>query len=182
MHSGNNQAGSATLIVLTALAAGALGLASAWWMAQPDHRIDPFTRLAGEIGCQCGDCNLRPIGTCGCGFADGMLAELRELVDTGQSDEQVMTTLVARYNSTIRIKPDSSGFGLLAWAVPILLLTMGAVGVGAVLSHWARKDFDDDDPSKPPVASPSTPATTMQDDNDARLRAIVERELDSLSD
>ena len=87
-------------------------------MAQPDHRIDSFTRLAGEIGCQCGTCPLRPIATCGCGYADGMLAELRELVDTGQSDEQIMTTLATRYDPSVRIKPSGSGFDLVAWAAP----------------------------------------------------------------
>ncbi len=182
MDSGEQPAGNTKLILLTALAAGALGLGTAWLMAQPDHDLDPFTRLAGEIGCQCGDCNLRPIATCGCGYADGMLAELRQLVDTGQSDEQVMTTLVARYNPTVRIKPDSSGFGLLAWAAPILLLTVGAVGVGAVLSRWAQKGAADSDRLRPAPTFPSTTDATTQSDDDARRRGIVERELDSLGD
>ncbi len=151
--------GNGTVLLLTAVAAAALGLGAAWWMAQPDHSIDPFTRLAGEIGCQCGTCPLRPIATCGCGFADGMLAELHELVDSGQSDEQIMATLESRYDPSVRIKPDGAGFGLAAWAAPILLLTVGAVAVGAVLSRLTRRE-----------------------DDDGRLREIVERELGSLED
>ncbi len=161
--------GNGTVLLLTAVAAAALGLGAAWWMAQPDHSIDPFTRLAGEIGCQCGTCPLRPIATCGCGFADGMLAELHELVDSGQSDEQIMATLESRYDPSVRIKPDGAGFGLAAWAAPILLLTVGAVAVGAVLSRLTRREDDDGD-------------VAMRSDDDGRLREIVERELGSLED
>ncbi len=172
MGTRRHEDGTGKLFVLTAIVAAALGLGAAWWMAQPDYSVDSFTRLAGEIGCQCGTCPLRPIATCGCGYADGMLAELHELVDSGQSDEQVMATLVARYDASVRIKPEGSGLGLAAWAAPILLLTVGAVGVGSVLSRWTRRSPDD---SGDEVAPPSS-------DDDARLREIVERELSSLED
>jgi len=181
MDKAHREAGNAKLIVLAAAAAAAaLGLGAAWWIAQPDHRIDSFTRLAGEIGCQCPTCPLRPIATCGCGFADGMLAELRELVDTGQSDEQIMTTLAARYDPSVRIKPGGSGLDLAAWAAPILLLTVGAVGVGAVLSRWVQRGTDGTDGRE--QATTSAEITTPLANEDARLREIIERELGSLGD
>ena len=98
-----------------------------------------------------------------------MLAELHELVDSGQSDEQIMATLESRYDPSVRIKPDGAGFGLAAWAAPILLLTVGAVAVGAVLSRLTRREDDDGD-------------VAMRSDDDGRLREIVERELGSLED
>jgi cytochrome c-type biogenesis protein CcmH/NrfF len=180
MDKAHREAGNAKLIVLAAVAAAALGLGAAWWIAQPDHRIDSFTRLGGEIGCQCPTCPLRPIATCGCGFADRMLAELRELVDTGQSDEQIMTTLAARYDPSVRIKPGGSGLDLAAWAAPILLLTVGAVGVGAVLSRWVQRRTDGTDGRE--QATTSAEITTPLADEDARLREIIERELGSLGD
>ena len=170
--------GHKVLFLLAVVTAAALGLGVAWWMAQPDHSIDSFTRLSGEIGCPCGTCPLRPIATCGCGYADGMLAELRDLVDSGQSDQQIMTTLITRYDPSVRIKPDVSGFGLAAWAAPILLLTMGAVVVGTVLARWTRRDINGGDN---PTASSSPPAVPVPG-NDERLRKIVERELGSLED
>ena len=172
MGGARHEDGTGKLLLLTAVVAAALGLGAAWWMAQPDYSTNSFTRLSGEIGCQCGTCPLRPIATCGCGYADGMLAELRELIDSGQSDEQVMTTLVARYDASVRIKPEGAGLGLAAWAAPILLLTVGAVGVGSVLARWTRRSADNS----------CDEATTTDRDDDARLREIVERELSSLED
>ena len=104
-------------LVLAAVVAVALGLGSAWWMAQPDTTVSQYERLGAEIGCQCGTCPMRPIATCGCGFADGMLGELRTLVDEGHDDDEVMATFAARYGDAVRIKPASSGLDLTAWAV-----------------------------------------------------------------
>lgn len=171
----SSESGGAAL-VLAAVLAVAVGLGAAWWLAQPDHGIGQYERLGAEIGCPCGTCPNRPIATCGCGFADGMLVELRELVDQGQDDDEIMATFVARYSNLVSIKPQGHGLDLTAWAAPMLLFSLGAVFLGAVVLRWVRRGAED---SPSPVSSPEH--VPPVDDSDAeRLRARIDRELGDL--
>ncbi len=162
---------------LGAVAAALVGLGSAWWLAQPDRSLDPATRLAAEIGCQCGTCPHRPIATCGCGFADGMLAELQEMVDAGMGDEEILTTFASRYDESVRIRPRAGGWSLAAWAVPLMLLSVGAVLLAGVVSRWAGGRAH----TATAAAAPEAEADAAPPDADAAaLRARLERELERL--
>lgn len=165
-------------LVAAGIVAAVVGLAGGWWAAQPHNHMGQFDRLGAEIGCQCGTCPLRPIATCGCGFADGMLTELAALTDESHSDAEIMATFVSRYNPSVRIKPASTGLGLLAWIAPMLLLTVGAVCVGAVLAHWAATHPDESSTSPSAEAAEVAPGAGAPD----AARAIVERELADLAD
>jgi len=166
-------------LVVAAVIAAFVGLGGGWWAAQPHGSLSQFERLGAEIGCQCGTCPLRPIATCGCGFADGMLGELAVLAEGSHTDEEIMATFASRYNPSVRIKPAASGIGLLAWIAPMILLTVGAVGVGAVLYRWASSR------ESATTAAPSTESVPIPDptgaDSDA-ARAIVEREIAAMED
>jgi len=162
------------LFMAAAVVATVVGLGGGWWAAQPDHSISQYDRLGAEIGCQCGTCPLRPIATCGCAFADGMLTELAELTDGSRDDGEVMATFVSRYNETVRIKPAAEGFDLLAWIAPMLLLAVGAVGVGAIVTRWVSMRSA----SEPEAVSAQGSADAEAENDDAR--AIVERELADL--
>lgn len=164
--------------VVAAIGATVLGIGSAWLLAQSPRGLTQFDRLAAEIGCQCGTCPLRPIGTCGCGFAGGMLEELGALVHEGHDDGAIMATLVSRYNESIHIKPASSGLGLSVWAAPMLLLTLGAVAVAAVLARWASSTPGNEDPVEEGSAAPAE----VEDLERARLRDLIERELHQFDD
>lgn len=171
--------GAETPILAVALTLAALvGLGGAWWMAQPDHSLTQFERLGAEIGCVCGTCPNRPIATCGCPYADGMLDTLQAAIAEGGDDDGVMTAFVAQYGPTVRIKPASSGLDFTAWAAPILALTLGAVLIAALVVRMTRRPSDG-----PATAAATTPeAATIDPDSEqaARLRAKVERELEGL--
>jgi len=162
------------MLAVAALLAAALGLAAALWVAQPPSGLSQFDRLAGEIGCTCGTCPLRPIATCGCGFADGMLDELEGLVAESQSDEEIMVAFVASYGGQIRIAPASSGMDLTAWAAPMLLLTVGAVAMGGLILRWVTTAESDAGDAAGKV--PATQAAGQESD----LHQQVERELEEL--
>jgi cytochrome c-type biogenesis protein CcmH len=51
---------------------------------------------------------------------------IRERVSAGQSDQQVMDWMVARYGDFIRLRPPFSALTVLLWGAPVV-----AVGVGA---------------------------------------------------
>ncbi len=162
---------------LAALAAAAVGMGLALILAQSPRGLSQFERLGAEIGCQCGTCPLRPIATCGCSFADGMLDELHQFVDAGHTDAEVMTTFVARYDVSVRIKPAASGADLIAWAAPMLLLTLGAVTLAAVVTRWAAAGVEASESRTQQLDV--GPEARVADDE---LRARLERELGELDD
>jgi len=163
-------------LVMAAVVAAAVGLGGGWWAAQPHSDLSQYERLSAEIGCQCGTCPMRPIATCGCGFAAGMLSELAGLTDGSHSDDEILNTFATRYNPSIRIKPAATGIGLLAWIAPMILLTVGAVGVGAVLARWSAAR-----PSEPVASTTPTVADSPAGSGESdEARAIVERELADL--
>ena len=167
---------SSRFLVMAAVFAAGVGLAGGWWAAQPDGHLSQFERLGAEIGCQCRTCPLRPIATCGCEFADDMLAELTVLTESSQSDTQIMATLASRYSPSVRIKPASTGMGLLAWVAPMILLTVGAVAVGAAVTRLAASRQAES--GTPPGVVPSGAVAG----DPVEARAIVERELAELED
>jgi cytochrome c-type biogenesis protein CcmH/NrfF len=108
-----------------------------------------------------------------------MLTELTALTDGSLSDDEVLATFVGRYDGSIRIKPASSGLDLLAWVAPMLLLTVGAVGVGAVLMRWAS--LSEAAAANAVSGDDSTAGVgAKRGVDDSAARAIVERELENL--
>lgn len=184
---GSDQSGRAVLFAVAAIAALLLAVPFSMWLARAPAGLTQTERLGAEIGCVCGTCPLRPIATCGCGFADGMLARLDQEISAGHSDDEIMATFVAEYGSVIKIKPAGSGVGLMAWLAPMALLMVGAVVVGAVIAHW-RTNQSADGPEgsggqRGADGASSEAASSADESAQAdRYRDIVERELDALDD
>lgn len=170
----DRQRGSGRWLAVAAVLAAAVGLAAGWQVAQPPRNLDQYARLGGEIGCTCGTCPLRPIATCGCPYADGMLDVLQTLVDEGNADETIMVAFVDQYGDSIRIAPHSSGFDLAVWVAPMMFLTLGAVGIGAIILRWTRR------PAATDPEPATAPSTNAGDGVDADLRARVDAELAAL--
>jgi len=173
-------AGKAALFAMAAIAALLLAVPFSMWLAMAPADQSQAERLGHEIGCVCGTCPLRPIATCGCSFADNMLARLDQEVAVGHTDDEIMAVFVAEYGSQIKIKPEGSGVGLMAWLAPMALLMVGAVAMAAVISHWRGQQPAPETPAvaegTAPLDSSAPPADKEQD----RYRDIVERELDDL--
>lgn len=178
------QSGRIGIFVALAIAAFFVAIPTSMWLARPQSNVSQAERLGAEIGCTCGTCPLRPIATCGCGFADTMLVRLDTEVAAGGTDNEIMAIFAADYGNSIRIKPEGTGFDLMVWAVPMVLLMVGAVSMGAVISIWrsqSDRGFEKEligrqrtmDP-EPPLPGSSTDPT--------RYLEIVEGELDSFED
>ncbi len=186
-HLIQNVTGRAAIFAVAGLAALLLALPLSLWMARAPANLGPYERMGMEIGCVCGTCPYRPILTCGCGFADQMLGDLHEAVDSGLDDEQIMATFIAKYGPAVRIKPDTSGFDLVAWLAPMVFLLVGGVAVAAVLSRWQRQQSElvveavhgeldlDTDQDRSRGAQP-----VFSSAEDRRYLDIVERELDDI--
>lgn len=181
----DSQTGRTAIFVVAGLLALLLALPASLWLARSPSDPSPYARLGSEIGCQCGTCPARPIATCGCGFADMMLGELRAAVDSGENEVAIVAAFAAKYGPAVRIKPGASGLDLIAWLAPMALLLVGAVAVAAAITRWRRNAADpatqDPQPGSPADRfAGSDPGGVAEAASDRRYREIVERELENL--
>ena len=63
---------------------------------------------------------------------------IRQRIQAGQSDCRIEDALVANYGPAILAAPRKSGFGLLAWWVPLGGILVAAVAVGLAAWRWSR--------------------------------------------
>jgi len=100
-----------------------------------------------------------------------MRAVIRQQLQSGKSEQEVIQYFVDRYGEQIVWSPPWQGFTLLAWLVPIALLLFGAFLLFTVLRSWRAA----------PVTRPTSDDNAELADIDAadleRYRAQIEDEL-----
>jgi cytochrome c-type biogenesis protein CcmH len=69
-------------------------------------------------------------------LAGQMRQVIREQLQSGKSEQQVVQYFVNRYGDQIAWSPPWQGFALLAWLVPIVLLLSGAILLLVVWRDW----------------------------------------------
>jgi cytochrome c-type biogenesis protein CcmH len=68
--------------------------------------------------------------------AQQMRAVIRQQIQAGRSDQQIIQYFEQRYGNSIVWTPQWQGFGLLTWLVPVALLIIGSVLVFFTLRDW----------------------------------------------
>jgi cytochrome c-type biogenesis protein CcmF len=138
----------------------------------PNDPLNPRNPLEGqlhaEINCACGGC-FGPIKDCPmmyCTTRQQEKAEIRDLVDRGQSHDQIIAAFVEKYGGQqVLNAPIDKGFNRLAWIVPLGLGVAGIGLVGFVALKWSRHD-----PQEP--AAPTVEDQTLNDRLDDELRNL----------
>src|SRR6266849_2106340 len=65
-----------------------------------------------------------------------MRGVIRQQLQQGQSEQQIIQYFVSRYGSNILWSPPKQGFTMLAWIIPIAILLGGAILLVMVLRGW----------------------------------------------
>jgi cytochrome c-type biogenesis protein CcmH/NrfF len=134
-----------------------------------------YSQRAKEIGmhlkCQCRGCDMSA-GGCAhpggsfsgpCDTAKGMLKEVDQRLAKGQSEQQIIDAFVAEYGATVYVEPPKKGFGLVAWAMPIVYSIVGFAIVIFIVRKWAVR--------RPSAATSAAPSDALE-----RAKAQVARE------
>ena len=90
-----------------------------------------------------------------------MLRELEAMIDSGQTEEQIIAAYAEKYGYTVLSSPPASGFNLLAYILPFAALLFGALIAVYVARTW-----------KSSVATPHGPPIDTSDD--PRLKKVEE--------
>ena len=78
--------------------------------------------------------------------AQRMKQIIRLRIAAGWTEAEIKADLVDQFGPGVLAEPPKSGFDLLAWLLPLGLLTAGVLGVGIVAWGWShRRDARDDE-------------------------------------
>jgi cytochrome c-type biogenesis protein CcmH/NrfF len=68
-----------------------------------------------------------------------MLKEIDAHIATGMNDQQVLDAMIKQYGPLAYVEPPKTGFGLVAWLMPILYLLAGLALVFVVMKRWRKR-------------------------------------------
>jgi cytochrome c-type biogenesis protein CcmH len=78
-------------------------------------------------------------------IARRMKAYIRERIAAGASAAQIKRELIDEFGPGVLAEPPKRGFDLLAWALPLAAVAIGAVALGAAVWAWSRRTGDGGD-------------------------------------
>ncbi len=84
-----------------------------------------FQHLLSDLRCLV--CQNQDLADSNAGFAKDLRREIYEMVQQGQSDDEIVHYLTTRFGDYILFKPPMKGVTWLLWAAPLLFLTIGFV-------------------------------------------------------
>jgi cytochrome c-type biogenesis protein CcmF len=140
-------------------------------MASGTVRIDtPQERaLFSSLRCMCG-CARDLLSTCGCGPAEATRDELRGKLARGETVEQIIAEYRNEYGVEALSTPPNTGALRAIYAVPLVAIFGGAVGLAATIRRWRMRELRSDaSPSKPSDAGTGGQIDATRDKYDARL-------------
>jgi cytochrome c-type biogenesis protein CcmH len=107
-------------------------LAGPAWSAGPPNAAD----LEAELVCPVCETTLDQSNA---PVAQRMKLFIRERIAAGDTEQQIKDALVAQFGPGVLATPRKSGFGLLAWALPLAALAAGAAIVAVLVRSWSRR-------------------------------------------
>lgn len=110
----------------------ALVAAAGAWGAGPPNAAD----LEAELVCPVCETTLDQSDA---PVAQRMKAFIRERIAAGDTEGKIKDALVAEFGEGVLATPPKSGFGLLAWLLPLGALVAGALTLGLLVRRWSRR-------------------------------------------
>lgn len=92
-----------------------------------------------EAGLRCPVCQGLSVKDSDSPTARDIRADIRRRVADGQTAGDIRQAYADRYGQWILLRPRSSGFGALVWAVPVAALAGGGVALGGLFWRWRRR-------------------------------------------
>ncbi len=121
----------------------------------PAHAIDPseryedpvmqarYEKLTDELRCLV--CQNQTIADSSATLAQDLRREVREMLDAGRSDQEILDFMVARYGDFVRYRPPFAPRTWLLWLAPGLLLALGLVIIVRVVTRRSGMEIEDEE-------------------------------------
>jgi len=118
--------------VTVALVVGLMAASTTAWAAGPPNAAD----LEAELVCPVCETTLDQSNA---PVAERMKLFIRQHIAAGDTEREIKDALVAEFGPGVLATPPKSGFGLLAWLLPIGAVVAGAIAVGLLVRSWSRR-------------------------------------------
>ena len=102
-----------------------------------------YERLTSEVRCLV--CQNQTIGDSSAPLAADLRREIRQMVQSGRSEEEIKVFLLERYGDFVLYKPRFKASTAVLWLAPVLLLLAGGLGLGRILRRRATLPVPADD-------------------------------------
>lgn len=137
------------LPLLLVLAAG-LGHAGEAAPAATDPVLEArMARITAELRCLV--CQNQTIADSQSGLATDLRQQVREMLQRGDSEQQIIEFMTARYGDFVLYRPPVKGSTLLLWFGPALLLVAGVATLVVVLRRRSKLADDQFEPDPEPT-------------------------------
>jgi cytochrome c-type biogenesis protein CcmH len=84
-------------------------------------------------------------------FANQMKAEVARRIALCQSEQQILDAMVAQFGPTVLSEPQTHGFDLVAWVLPIGGILLGALAIAGGAAYWSRNRAGTSGAPAPPL-------------------------------
>ncbi len=121
----------------------AVGLASGSVAAQPTAGPGAQIELEStvfDVGRQlrCPTCVSESVAGSNSAIATEMRSEIRELLQEGRTEREILALYRERYGDWILLEPPREGIHLWVWALPAIALAAGVGGLALLMVRWTR--------------------------------------------
>jgi cytochrome c-type biogenesis protein CcmH/NrfF len=123
--SGRTHRISVGVLLLLAVGVAALGVARASNASLADRQQAQVDQIAASL--RCPTCQGLSVADSPSQLAAGMRDIIAEQVAAGQSADEIRAWFVDRYGQWILLSPPAAGPGAVAWVLPVVVITAGAV-------------------------------------------------------
>src|SRR5215470_1769704 len=142
---------------------------------------DRAHQVGAKLKCMCGGCDQSAakcyhVGGSYSGPCDTAKQEIKEIdaqIAQGKSDEQILQAMIAEYGPLAYVEPPKSGFGLVAWLMPIMYLLAGTALVIVIMKRWRKRPTP---LTASPAASGASSGIQLTPELLARARELAQRE------
>lgn len=146
-----------------------LGLA--WTpIVRADALDDQVRAIAKELRCPV--CAGETVADSNAAVSVQMRGVIRQQLEAGETPDQIKAYFVARYGQEVLLTPETSGFTLGVWIMPVAALLIGLGIVFTVLQSWSRRGNSDTTLAAAPAQASAPPLSAS---DDARLEAELAR-------
>jgi cytochrome c-type biogenesis protein CcmH len=141
--------GSRLMLAWVAILAATVGLLSvaAFDDGGAETDTERIQRLSDSFACP--ECRGQSVSESNAAAAIAIRQFISDQVTAGATDDEIRDRLVASWQADVLLNPPAEGFAALVWILPVMLVIIGAVGVGAAVTRnrGADRQASDDDRS-----------------------------------
>jgi len=131
-------------MTLGLLCSGALFASEPLVFSSPEHE-ERFLHLTRELRCLV--CQNQNLADSDAPLAADLRLEIKEMLEAGQSDEEIRTFLVDRYGDFVLYRPPLAGNSLALWLLPAVLLLGGSAALAVAVKRRAALPPEPEDES-----------------------------------